>query len=336
MSLVSRCVKLAGTLGGYQFARLLTAGHPRILMYHRFSDQPCGGRVSRDRFREQVAYIRRFYKPMTLSQLVQHVFESGDVPKNAIVITVDDGYRDFHDVAWPILKEFNVPATLFVTTGFVNGDLWLWPDQVSWLFSRAPELDTTVAVGYIELSTPSVHANRRETWQSLVDYLLSIPDNDKHRAIQQLADAWSLHLPKLAPDDYAACSWGQLREMEAAGIEIGGHTVTHPSLGRVDQARAWQEIQGCLDMLNEQLGARDRTFCYPNGEPSDFSIALKGVVQSVGFTAAVAAFSDSLGMTHRYSLRRHSSSEDRFQFYKSVSGLELLGHHMRQTVKVSA
>lgn len=336
MSLVSHCVKLAGTLGGYQFARLLTAGHPRILMYHRFSDQPCGGRVSRDRFREQVAYIRRFYQPMTLSQLVQYVFESGEVPKNTIVITVDDGYRDFHDVAWPVLTEFKVPATLFVTTGFVNGDLWLWPDQVTWLFSCAPEQDTTVAVGDFSLSTASVHANRRETWQSLVDYLLSIPDEDKHRAIQQLADAWSLPLPRQAPDDYAACSWDQLRQMEAAGIEIGGHTVTHPSLGRVDQVQARQEIQGCLDMLNGQLGTRDRTFCYPNGEPSDFSVELKDVVQSVGFSAAVAAFADSLGLTHRYSLRRHSSSEDRFQFYKSVSGLELLGHRVRQTVKVSA
>ncbi|MDX1824610.1 MAG: polysaccharide deacetylase family protein, partial [Thiohalomonadales bacterium] len=278
----------------------------------------------------------RFYQPMTLLQLVQRVFESGEVPRNAIVITVDDGYRDFHDVAWPILKEFNVPATLFVTTGFVSGDLWLWPDQVTWLFSQAPELDTTIAVGDFELSTSSVHANRRATWQSLVGYLLSIPDKDKHRAIQQLADSWSLSLPNEAPDDYAACSWEHLRDMEAAGIEIGGHTVTHPSLGCVDESQARQEIQGCLDMLNKQLGARDRTFCYPNGEPSDFSIALKGVVQSVGFSAAVAAFADSLGLTHRYSLRRHSSGEDRFQFYKSVSGVELLGHRLRKTVKVLA
>lgn len=336
MSLVSRCVKLAGSLGGYQCARLLTANQPRILMYHRFSAQSCDGRLSRDRFREQVAYIHRFYQPMTLLQLVECVFETGDVPRNAIVITVDDGYQDFCDVAWPVLQEFKVPATLFVTTGFVNGDLWLWPDQVTWLFARAPDVGKAFTVGDFTLNTGAVHTRRRQTWQSLVDYLLTIPDEDKHRAIQQLADAWSLILPKQAPDDYAACSWDQLRQMEAAGIEIGGHTVTHPSLGRVDPIQARQEIQGCLDMLNTQLGARDRTFCYPNGEPSDFSVELKGVVQSVGFTAAVAAFADSLGLTHRYSLRRHSSSEDRFQFYKSVSGLELLGHRLRQTVKVSA
>lgn len=336
MSVFSRCVQLAGRCGGYQAARLLTASHPRILMYHRFSNQPSAGKVSRDRFREQVAYIRRFYQPMTLSQLVQCVFESGDVPKNAIVITVDDGYRDFYDVAWPVLKEFDVPATLFVTTGFVNGDLWLWPDQVTWLFSRAPVLDRTITVGDFKLSTPAVHSNRPETWQSLVNYLLSITDAEKHLAIRQLAEAWSLTLPNQAPDDFAACSWDQLRNMEEAGIEIGGHTITHPSLGRVDQVQARHEIQGCLDMLNEQLGSRERTFCYPNGEPSDFSIELKGVVQSVGFSAAVAAFADSLELTHRYSLRRHSSSEDRFQFYKSVSGIELLGHRMRQTIKVSA
>lgn len=335
MSVFSRSVQLAGALGGYQLARLLTASNPRILMYHRFAETPQNGRVSRDRFREQIAYIRRFYQPMTLLQLVQRVFESGDIPKNAIVVTVDDGYRDFHDVAWPVLKEFDVPATLFVTTGFVNGDLWLWPDQVSWLFSNAPVQDKTIQFDSFLLNTADIQSRRHDAWQSLIDYLLSISDNEKHFAIRHLADELSVELPARVPNDFAACSWDQLRDMEAAGIEIGGHTVTHPSLGRVGPAKAQQEIEGCLRMLSEHLGEKKRTFCYPNGEPADFSVELKRVVQAAGFSAAVAAFADSLGLSHRYSLRRHSGDEDRFQFYKSVSGVELLGHLARQRVKVA-
>ena len=329
MSLTSKLVRKAGDLGLYQFARLLTASTPRILMYHRFAAEPALGYVSRERFREQVAYIRKYYCPMTLQDLSTSLFEAGKVPRHAIVITVDDGYRDFYDVAWPVLKEFDVPATLFVTTGFVDGRLWLWPDQISWLFAQLGGPNAAFRYGDFELAEGEVGLNPRKTWERVIDHLLSVPDAEKNQLIAALASAWQTPVPAIPPAAYAPCSWDQLVDMQNQGIEIGGHTVTHPTLGQVSREQAMAEVAGCKSMLSDNLPRNPRTFCYPNGMPSDFSIELMKLVEEAGFDCAVAAFADNAAMKHRYALRRHSGAADLFQFYKAVSGVEYLGQLLR-------
>ncbi|WP_405420041.1 polysaccharide deacetylase family protein [Marinobacter flavimaris] len=329
MSLASKLVRKAGDLGLYQFARLLTANTPRILMYHRFAAEAEPGYVSRERFREQVAYIKKYYHPMTLQDLSTCLFDTGKVPRYAIVITVDDGYRDFHDVAWPVLKELDVPATLFVTTGFVDGRLWLWPDQISWLFAQLEGPNTAFKYRDFELAEGEVGRNPGKTWQRVIDRLLSVPDAEKHEFIAALASTWQTPVPATPPPAYAPCSWDQLVDMQNQGIEIGGHTVTHPTLGQVSREQAVAEVAGCKAMLADNLPQNPRTFCYPNGMPSDFSTELMKVVEETGFDCAVAAFADNAAMKHRYALRRHSGAQDWFQFHKAVSGVEYLGQVFR-------
>ena len=112
MAMLSKLVKTTGPYGLYALARVLCRRQPRILMYHRFSEEPGKGRVSRDVFRGQVEHICRYYNPMTLRDLSHRLFEEGRVPDHALVLTIDDGYRDFYDIAYPILQEYRVPATL--------------------------------------------------------------------------------------------------------------------------------------------------------------------------------------------------------------------------------
>ncbi|MDG5499011.1 polysaccharide deacetylase family protein [Marinobacter sp. BGYM27] len=335
MSFFSKSVKVAGALGAYHLARSLTRLQPRILMYHRFSESRQPGYVSAETFRDQLSYIKKFHNPIFLNDLSKSIFHNKIVSPNSIVITVDDGYRDFHDIAFPILRELDVPATLFATTGFVNGDLWLWPDQVTWLLKHAPQSNELICkLGKFTISNTDVALNYELTWRALISYLLSLPDEKKWLSLSTLAESWGLSLPFEAPREYQACSWSQLASMETQGVEIGGHTITHPSLGRVSREQAWNEINGCRQMLDEQLGVKLRPFCYPNGEPSDFSPELKSVVQKSGFSCAVTAFADNVCLRDPFALRRHSSGEDKFQFMKSVSGIETLGHRVRNTVRV--
>jgi peptidoglycan/xylan/chitin deacetylase (PgdA/CDA1 family) len=298
-------------------------------MYHRFSQSPKPGCVSQQRFREQVAYIKKFYQPMTLQALVECLFEKRQVPRNAIVITVDDGYRDFHDVAWPILKELDVPATLFATTGFIDGALWLWPDKITWLMAQLSGPNPGFRFGDFSMDAGEVNKHPRKAWQRIINHLLSVPDPEKHEFIDALATAWGIQIPVTAPDEYAACSWSELADMQNHGIEIGGHTVTHPTLGQVSRDQALAEIQGCMSMLAERLPQGPSSFCYPNGMPSDFSAELMALVEEAGFHCAVAAFADKAAMNYRYALRRHSGGEGWFQFYKAVSGVEYLGNLLR-------
>lgn len=337
MSRFSEFVRIAGRLGGYSSARLICKMQPRILMYHRFSQDPKPGYASASVFEAQVKYIKRHYNPMTMAALAQAVFVDGRIPFHAVVLTVDDGYRDFYDIAYPILKRYEVPATFFVTSGFVDDRLWLWPDQVHWLIGTAKTIKREFTIGGVGFVTgPLTAAARMAYLKDLTQYLLSISDRKKHDEISKLARYMGAQLPEYAPEGYQPVSWEQLQELNLAGIEVGGHTVTHPSLGRVSREQAEEEIYGCMDELTKHLGDSPRTFCYPNGMPSDFQDFLPEIVADAGFLAATVAFPDARGASDRYALRRHVGGDGMFQFYKGVSGVELLGKKLRREISMPA
>jgi peptidoglycan/xylan/chitin deacetylase (PgdA/CDA1 family) len=335
MGLFSKTIRKLGPLGGYQLARHICRSQPRILMYHRFSSSPTEGRCSSKRFEDQVKHIKRNYAPFSLVGLIQYQREHGRFPAHAVVITVDDGYRDFYQYAFPILREQGVPATLFATTGFIEREHWLWPDKITWLLNEISEIRETIQIDHIELPAGPLNCEIRSVyWNRLNDHALSLPDQEKHKFIEELALRLNTVFPVSIPSAYEPLGWEELREMQDNGIEIGGHTVTHPSLGRVDEEQARREIFGCMSSLSQQLGERPRTFCYPNGQPSDFKPFLPGIVEDAGFYGAVTAFPDARGVVEPYLMRRHAGGDDMFQFFKSVSGVELVGFRLRKQVRL--
>ncbi|MDF0752171.1 polysaccharide deacetylase family protein [Marinobacter sp. 71-i] len=286
-------------------------------------------------FEQQVRHIQERYNPYSLVGLMKYHSEHGRMPSHAVVITVDDGYRDFYEHAFPILQRHGVPATLFATTGFIERRLWLWPDKVTWMLEQLPHIGQEFTLGSITIKAGDINdARRRDIWEKWIDHCLSLPDKDKHEFILSLASKLSLEFPSEIPKAFEPLSWDELKEMQDAGIEVGGHTVTHPSLGRVTKNEARDEIFGCRDVLNQNLGQQERTFCYPNGQPSDFQDFLPDMVREAGFLGAVTAFPDALGINNRYLMRRHVSGDDMFQFYKAVSGVELLGHRARREYRL--
>lgn len=300
-------------------------------MYHRFSEIARPGYTSRASFSAQLDHLRKHYRVMSLAELIQCQDKGGQLPANTIVITIDDGYEDFYSIAFPLLKQSGLPATLFVTTGFVDGRLWLWPDKISWMLAQINDIKVSVSVGPIQLEPVILDPNARALyWQRVIDTLLTLPDVEKHRIIEGMADQLDLELPGEAPEQFRSCNWQQLGEMQQAGIEVGGHTVTHPSLGRVEEKQARAEIVLCGSALNKHLGPGIRTFCYPNGTIDDFTPRVERIVEEAGFIGAVTAFDDCNGVSSRFAMRRFPCGEDMFQFYKCVSGVQHLGNIARK------
>jgi len=328
----SLIIEQAGNFGGYQLARWLTRKQPKILMYHRFSAEKKGLEVTSATFEKQLKVIKRYFNPMTLAQLTEHIKTTGHSPANAVVITVDDGYRDFYEVAYPLLKHYQVPATFYVTTGFINGDLWLWPDQVTWLL-----MNKANGLGELQLGTLKVSLAEPmdRIWWPIVGHLLNATNAERLHYLQQLSASCQLALPVAAPSEYSAVSWSELVEMQSNNIEIGGHTVSHPSLGHMPLSESAFEIQQSWQDLTDNLGVHARTFCYPNGQPGDYSDEIKQQVQASPYSAAVTAFSDRFNTRLPYAWRRFVGCEDQFQFSKSLFGVEHLGNCLRNTQRCS-
>lgn len=330
MPAFSHIVRALGPLGLYSAARGLSRRHPRILMYHRFSDSVARGFVSRATLEWQASLIRRRFHPVSLSQLLEDLRAGTRPAPNTVVVTVDDGYRDFYDIGWPVLREQGVPATLFVTTGFVDGTIWLWPDQVAWILDSARSLPEMFVADPVAVRRSEFERWDKESiWSFLIDRLLELPDADKRMAVAALAQSLGLELPDGPPSDCAAVTWDHLREMQGEGLDVGGHTHTHPVLSRVPLGELSGEIDHCRERLDAELGWRPRPFCYPNGRPCDFNPSVRDRVERAGFTGAAVAYADGRPHSDLYVLARHSAGESSFHFRKVLSGLDWLGRTLR-------
>ena len=121
-----------------------------ILMLHRFT-QPEVGVFGTDpaTLRDQLAYLRRHrYRLLSLTDMVSLLEgRDGRWTTPAVAFTVDDGYAGFASVAAPMFAEFDCPVTLFVTTGFLDGRLWLWWDRAGYVFTHASRSSVVVRLG---------------------------------------------------------------------------------------------------------------------------------------------------------------------------------------------
>jgi len=269
-----------GALHGFRFRNRKAL---RILMYHRFSAETNG-------LREQCEYILRYYRPISLTTISKHLAEQEPLPDNTLVITVDDGYRDFFLHAYPILREFGIPAMVFLVSDFVDQKLWLWWNEVEYLVRQTSE--KTVAIkwpkGIEERFSLVTDQERIHGSQEIINGLVYLETDQRLDLMANITEDLKVQLPALPPPKWAAVTWGEVKEMASHGIEFGAHTRTHPILSRLpDRNSIRNEIESSKLRIEEELHQPVHHFCYPNGSLKDFTEDAVAIVKELGFHTAV-------------------------------------------------
>lgn len=256
-----------------------------ILIYHRVLSHPdplFPEEVDVATFEWQMALLAANFTVMPLSDAVRGL-RRGDLPAGAASITFDDGYADNAEVALPVLQKYQIPATFFVSTRFLNGGR-MWNDTVIELVRRSPGeiLDLgSINLGRYPGATPM---QRREAVFSLLKQLKYLPLQDRLSRVEEMRTA----IPVVLPDNLMMTS-AQVRQLHEAGMEIGGHTVNHPILARLEEDEARDEIAVGKKALESMINAPVRLFAYPNGKPDqDYLAQHVRIVRESGFDAAVS------------------------------------------------
>ena len=303
-------------------SRHLASRIPRILVYHRFGDD--GRSTSAKGFERQLRHLKEHFNVIRQSQLIEALCGGKRLPPNCVVLTVDDGYADFYRVAFPLLSRYEIPCTFFVTTNFIAGQKWLWPDKITWMLGgleRFPDLEVAN-----EVIPGGDHTHAARLWTQILVRLQKLDAEVVDANLDDVARQLGRVIPSQPVGTFEPCNWSQLAEMEATGlIEIGGHTRNHPILSRLRPASLPDEVDGCLEDINSNLGKRPRSFCYPNGKPTDFNEVVREAVVKSGFVSACTAFYDDQHLKDRFALRRFSASDDFAQFHKATTGLQYWG-----------
>lgn len=223
-----------------------------------------------------------------------------DGPGRRIALTVDDGYRDMLQAA-EVFARHGVPGSFFVCTGFVDDPHHAWWDEIAWL-TRDLRRDLPASPWL----PAGLHAADHATVRRAVSTAY------KARAGERGAEflAWlaaATGRPRLAAAaDDRWLTWDDVRTLRARGMEIGGHTVTHPILATLDAQRQRVEIAGSLDRLRTELGEVIDTFAYPVGASDSFDATTTGILAELGVRRAYS-FCGGLNRarrTDRFGVRR--------------------------------
>lgn len=322
---------------------LLVPGFPALLKYvqrdcatvfmlHRFRDPERGiAGCDVSHLRRALAYLtRNGYELVTLVELFERLGGKGPQARGAVAFTIDDGYVEQATVAAPIFSEFGCPVTTFVTTGFLDGKLWFWWDQIEYIFQHAARRSAQVPLGDKVLDYR--WENEEERSRAQADFTARcklIPQAEKPAAIAQLAHATDVDVPAVPPAPYAPMSWNQVRECEEMGMTFGPHTVTHPVLSRSTIDVAAREITESWARLRTEVRTPVPVFCYPYGWWEDFGDREVAVLRRLGFLGALAAepgYANALSFRSneddRFKVRRFGFPDELPHMIQYVSGVE--------------
>jgi peptidoglycan/xylan/chitin deacetylase (PgdA/CDA1 family) len=313
------------TTGAFVPFRRLNRGKALILMYHRFAqhEDEDGAKTSARSFVTHLEYLKAHYRLAPLSLISEHIHTGKRLPPATAAVTIDDGYRDAYTVAFPLLRERKIPATLFVATGFVDLECWLWTDKMRYVLSHTKARKIEVNIGDRKLSLALGDQASRAAAASRVNSLLkTMPDAAKDNEIMRLAALLSVEIPKLPPEEFQPLTWDEAREMEHDGIEIGSHTRSHPILTKVDDVRLQAELCESKSRLETIFSRRIDLFCYPNGNMDE---RVRRAAAQAGYRCAVTVEPGLVnGKSDPLALRRLAAESDYAHFVQSTSGFETI------------
>jgi len=256
----------------------------QVLTYHRIDDPeacpdlaPSTLSATPAMFRQQMAHLDLRYRVVSLAEVMAAVRGESRLPPRAVLLTFDDAYQDFAEHAWPILRRFGLPATLFVPTAYPDQPQRLfWWDRLYHAITKADARQRCrFPWGAVELSTPSA---RRRAYQRTVVWIKSMPHETAMQCVEQLVQQLQI---SSAPS--RVLSWDALRRLSAEGVAIGAHTQTHPLMHRISPERALAEAAGSLADLRREIPGAWPVFAYPGGK---FSAAAVEAVRKAGFELA--------------------------------------------------
>jgi peptidoglycan/xylan/chitin deacetylase (PgdA/CDA1 family) len=303
-------------------------GRVVVLAYHRvlpgdrleaYAAEP-GMYVTDAAFRRQMAFVRSHYDVLSMRDWLASWAAGGPDPRGRYcLITFDDGWRDTFEVAFPILREMRLPATVFLATGFIGTDDWFWTERVTYLLMRGDlrRLDGRAAaapasspwaalVGLDRLNGEAAHRRRRAEQVSETLRRLKAHPVERLQAFSgELADA----LQTAPPRERACLTWDEARQMSVAGVTFGSHTASHRILPGIPAGVVRDELERSQRTLAAQAVAAVPVFCYPNG---GFDLAVQRLVQAAGYRAACSTRSgvEPPVPADRFAVRRISLHED--------------------------
>ena len=299
-----------------------------ILTYHRFSTEMDRSKISERQFASHLEYLKEHHRVLSLADTVEYLKQGKSLPRNTTVITIDDGYADAFEIAFPLLKKFGFPATVYGVTDFLDAKMWLWTDLMRYVLLNTRKDGVKIKFGETDMieAVLTDDLKRSETANRINTRLKMLPNEQKEWRIKEIADDLQVKLPERPTTAFAPITWAQAREMDADKVSIESHTVSHPILTNIGQGTLDHEMKMSKKRLEGVLDRRIEHFCYPNGS---LDKRVREAAKNAGYTSAVTtAYGFNDARTDRLLMNRIDAQSAIESFAQSASGFEAARQRM--------
>lgn len=313
-----------------RWRRLTGQSNIFIIMYHKidYDASPLfGASVNPDVFERHISQLSKNYEIIDLNDINKSWSSrsSRKINKDFVILTFDDGYRNNYIHAFPVLKKYRVPATIFLATGFIGTDRLLWHDEIAWILYNAASVPEIAALAkhniYQDITDDLLlfyNCDKSEQVKilfSIVAKLKCLSIEERIRMIKGLAKVCKVNIWP-GKSSRAMLSWDEVVEMSDNGISFGSHTVSHPVMSSVSASNARSEIVTSKKIIEGYIQKSVTTFAYPYGKRDDFTNETVKILSDEGFECACSTVwgTEQYPIKEPLALKRMGASPDPYLF----------------------
>lgn len=285
LRLFARCFASAARLRGRKPSGIV------ILNYHSVGDPVAqgifpGNCVTTALFKKQMAFIRRHCRPLSLDKIEPLLRGETPTPDRAVAVTFDDGYRGVEDEALPILREFDIPASVFLPTDWVVTGAEKWEDRLSRsVFATSKRELVAESPGQ-----ESVTLSLRTTEQRLQAMRLLCKMAPAHSSTEP--DSWTDQLigrlGEVGASNRSLISPSEVRSLaRRSDLTFGSHSASHRAMSALTESELRDDLRRARDQVTHWTNKPCRHFAYPFGGPKDISALAPPILRDLGFTVGL-------------------------------------------------
>lgn len=285
------------------FYRIIYRNPVNILYCHRIIDitdeafpfLKMLGYCTYDEFENRIKYLFRHYKFISLQEANAYLKGAKKRRPNCIALTFDDGYKDNYSKIFPLLKQYNIPATIFLSTHCIDTREMLWHDKVIYLIAKTKVKQVCLA----ELKNTSYNlltlADKAKFFRQVNKLLKDAEDAKRKQLLKKLFTLLGFQEGDILAKDLML-SWDEIKEMHNSGlVSFGSHTLTHPILTKLPEEEIRKEVFLSKLVINNNLPYSPvEFFSYPGGF---WDTRVENIVKEAGYKAAFGTFR-SVGRNH--------------------------------------
>lgn len=267
-----------------------------VVMFHGVTDQNHSGlenasglNINIDVFQKICRMLAAKYSVVTLDEVTSALHSRSTLPDRAVVLTFDDGYASNYHLAYPVLRQYGLPATIFLATDFVDNDAWLWHDRIEYAIGHSSKhsLDVDDTLGILNIKSAMAKRSALgivSTWLKTVSQENLLAEVARIESLLDCSLATATEIPAI----YKSLDWSHVVEMaQSEMISFGAHTHRHRIIGRSEKSTAISEVTTSRDLIFQHTGKIPIHFAYPNGKPGDHNNRTRKILIDLGFRSAV-------------------------------------------------